>query len=45
MRTAATWFIAGVGTWIIAAAALDFVEQWAQRRRPVKGTDGRWRMP
>ena len=45
MRTAALWFIAGVGTWIILLAALDFVEQWVERRRPVRDSSGRWRMP
>lgn len=42
---AALWFVCGVGTWIILLAAADFWAQWQQRRRPVKDSQGRWRMP
>jgi len=39
------WVLTCLALWAMWLAALDFLEQWRMRRRPVKGRDGKWRMP
>lgn len=39
------WALTVAATYIIVLAGLDAVDQWQTRRRPVRGSDGRWRAP
>ena len=47
MTEAVLWTVAavaiGLGVGVLFAAAADFIQAMLQRRRPVRGADGRWR--
>jgi hypothetical protein len=43
--TAVLWFVYGLGVWVVIAGFCDMWRQWQRRRRPVRDSRNRWRMP